>query len=149
MLNLPIDEVCLQSYCQKFPYDLPRSWCFPVSWLLGFGIWFWCCCMGGNFNLRRNRFIRMEASLDKDMPIVKQVAIQPVSTPATNHQALFTYPAPPILNDSGKEPFTVFKKYYGVKEPYKIPLPRWERDFSFRYKVDLCLAASLPILPVP
>jgi ubiquinone/menaquinone biosynthesis C-methylase UbiE len=52
--------------------------------------------MGRNFNLRRNWFICVEASLDEDRPIVKQVAIQPTSTPAINHQALFIYPVLPF-----------------------------------------------------
>jgi hypothetical protein len=97
MLKLSQGEVCFSSHCQKFSYDLSRSWCFLVSWLLGFRVWFWGCRIGGNLNFRRNRFVRVEASLDKDRPILKQVAIQPVSTPAINHQALFIY-LPPFLS---------------------------------------------------
>lgn len=71
MLKLSQDEFRFQSHCQKFPYDLPRSWCFSISWLLGFGVWFGGSFNGGDLNFRRNWFIRMEVPV---VPLFSTVA---------------------------------------------------------------------------
>ena len=91
MLKLSQDEICFPSHCSEFPCDLPCCWCCSICFLFPRS-WFWGWIIRCDPSRRRNLFIHLESFTG--IAIAKQVTIQPVNTPAMNHQALFIYLPP-------------------------------------------------------